>query len=52
VAPVVSISVGAATTRTGDVPEPGALLREADERLYAAKRQGRNCVVAEALDPA
>ncbi len=39
----VSVSIGAAV-RTADMEGPEALLRAADEALYAAKRAGKNCV--------
>jgi two-component system cell cycle response regulator len=42
----VTISIGVACTRPGDTPE--ALLKRADEAVYAAKAQGRNQVVAKA----
>ncbi|MBP2293483.1 GGDEF domain-containing protein [Azospirillum rugosum] len=42
----VTLSIGAAQYRTGE--ELMALLRRADEALYAAKRGGRNRVAAEA----
>jgi diguanylate cyclase (GGDEF)-like protein len=42
----VTISLGVATT-TGDAPlTPHDLIRQADERLYQAKHQGRNRVVS------
>jgi diguanylate cyclase len=46
----VTISLGVAAWRKGDTV--GTLLERADACLYAAKRAGRNCVVAEtALEP-
>ena len=42
----VSASLGVASWR-GDMTGVAALVRIADERLYAAKRAGKNCVVAE-----
>ncbi|MBB6050639.1 GGDEF domain-containing protein [Armatimonas rosea] len=45
----VTVSIGAAG-RTSETASPAALLCEADQALYAAKRQGRNrCVSAQAL---
>jgi diguanylate cyclase len=41
----VTISLGVATWRRGDTV--ATLLERADACLYAAKRSGRNCVVAE-----
>jgi diguanylate cyclase len=41
----VTISLGVASWRKGDTV--GSLLERADACLYAAKRAGRNCVVAE-----
>ena len=43
----VTVSVGVATFPAGDLP-PAGLLQRADERLYAAKRTGRNRVCGEA----
>ncbi len=42
----VTISLGVATTTGGGAVTPTDLIREADEKLYEAKRQGRNRVVA------
>jgi diguanylate cyclase (GGDEF)-like protein len=42
----MTISVGVATTAGDPDTSPNALLRTADERLYEAKRSGRNRVVA------
>ena len=42
----LTISVGVATTTGESVVTPADLLRVADERLYQAKRGGRNLVVA------
>ena len=40
----LTISVGVATTTGETVVTPADLLRTADEKLYQAKRSGRNCV--------
>ena len=40
--PAVTVSIGLAQTRGGSAEN---LLRKADEALYGAKRQGRNCLV-------
>src|SRR5690606_38882083 len=46
----VTISLGVAAWRRGD--SVASLLERADACLYAAKRAGRNCVVAEtAIEP-
>jgi two-component system cell cycle response regulator len=42
----VTISVGIATTAGDSSLTPGELIRQADDRLYQAKREGRNRVVA------
>ena len=42
----VTISIGVATSETGDTPE--VLLKRADQALYRAKRDGRNRVIADA----
>jgi len=41
----VTISVGMATTNGDETLTPSELLRQADEKLYQAKHQGRNRVV-------
>ena len=41
----VTVSVGVATARSADQPIP-AIIDEADEALYRAKRSGRDRVVA------
>jgi diguanylate cyclase (GGDEF)-like protein len=42
----VTISLGVATTTGDETMTPSALLRQADEKLYQAKREGRNRVVS------
>jgi diguanylate cyclase (GGDEF)-like protein len=42
----LTVSVGVATTTGEEALTPGELLRRADERLYQAKRDGRNRVAA------
>ena len=42
----VTISLGVASIQGGEVLPPQELIRRADERLYGAKREGRNRVVA------
>jgi diguanylate cyclase (GGDEF)-like protein len=42
----LTISIGVATTTGEEALTPGELLRRADERLYQAKRDGRNRVAA------
>jgi diguanylate cyclase (GGDEF)-like protein/PAS domain S-box-containing protein len=46
-APYVTISFGIATMVPSDDVPPNALIEMADQRLYRAKQQGRNCVVDE-----
>ncbi|WP_083749033.1 diguanylate cyclase [Pelomonas sp. KK5] len=50
VAPVITISLGVAVLESGLRGEPGALVRLADEQLYAAKAAGRGRVCARALE--
>jgi diguanylate cyclase (GGDEF)-like protein len=42
----VTISLGVASIQGNEVPNPQELIQRADERLYQAKRGGRNRVVA------
>ncbi len=42
----VTISLGVASTQGGEALLPQELIRRADERLYRAKREGRNLVVS------
>jgi diguanylate cyclase (GGDEF)-like protein len=42
----LTISVGVASTQGDDALTPAELIRRADDRLYQAKRDGRNRVVA------
>jgi two-component system, cell cycle response regulator len=42
----VTVSLGIALTRGDEALTPGELIRQADEKLYQAKRSGRNRVVA------
>jgi len=42
----VTVSIGVATLLPGQPATPAALIRAADGALYAAKRQGRNRIVA------
>jgi two-component system, cell cycle response regulator len=41
----ITVSIGVATAKDGNVDEPMALIKAADEHLYEAKRAGRNRVV-------
>ena len=42
VVPFVTVSLGAATARTGHIDSPAELIEHADSALYRAKRGGRN----------
>ena len=42
----VTISLGVAATHESETPSALGLIQRADQRLYCAKRQGRNCVVS------
>ena len=42
----VTVSIGLATTTGGEPLTPNELIRQADEKLFQAKNQGRNRVVA------
>jgi diguanylate cyclase (GGDEF)-like protein/PAS domain S-box-containing protein len=46
VGPVLTISVGAATCIPANADELRAFLDSVDKRLYRAKQQGRDCIVA------
>ncbi|MFH1059027.1 MAG: diguanylate cyclase [Pseudomonadota bacterium] len=50
VAPVVTISLGAAALAPGPAEEPSRVVQMADQALYRAKHQGRNC--CKLYDPA
>jgi diguanylate cyclase (GGDEF)-like protein len=43
---VVTVSIGLATTSGGETLTPNELIRQADEKMFQAKNQGRNRVVA------
>ena len=43
---VVTVSIGLATTSGGEPLTPNELIRQADEKMFQAKNQGRNRVVA------
>jgi diguanylate cyclase (GGDEF)-like protein len=45
----VTVSIGVSSTETGPC-DSTALVRSADEALYEAKRNGRNCVQAAAVN--
>ena len=45
----ITISLGVAATDDAETT-PTVLINEADQALYAAKRKGRNCVVAKGMD--
>ena len=47
----VTASIGVATLQSGEASEPTAILRRADEALYQAKSNGRDCVVVEGKLP-
>ncbi|WP_244212334.1 diguanylate cyclase [Paraburkholderia hospita] len=49
---IVTISVGVAATQTAQDSDPAMLVGAADRALYAAKRQGRNCICVADLDEA
>jgi diguanylate cyclase (GGDEF)-like protein len=42
----ITISLGVSTTVGDDAMTPADLIRQADDKLYEAKRAGRNRVVA------
>jgi PleD family two-component response regulator len=44
--PLVTLSIGIATTVPSEEVCPDLLLTQADQALYAAKHSGRNCVVS------
>jgi diguanylate cyclase (GGDEF)-like protein len=45
VAPVITVSIGVASGGPDELDDVASLLHRADTALYAAKREGRNCVV-------
>jgi diguanylate cyclase (GGDEF)-like protein/PAS domain S-box-containing protein len=49
---IVTISVGVAATQAGQDSDPAMLVGAADRALYAAKRQGRNCICVADIDEA
>ncbi|RXH53927.1 diguanylate cyclase/phosphodiesterase (GGDEF & EAL domains) with PAS/PAC sensor(s) [Granulicella sibirica] len=50
VAPFLTVSIGIATATIGGWMTPDALVAAADKALYAAKRSGRNRVVAATVE--
>jgi diguanylate cyclase (GGDEF)-like protein len=50
VSPVVTLSIGVASMRTGGDAQPEVLLRTADRALYSAKRSGRNRINCQVED--
>ena len=46
----LTVSIGVALLRPTDTPQ--TLIERADQCLYAAKRNGRNCVICESDDAA
>ena len=45
----MTISIGAASCPQGDRTDSTDAIKRADRALYAAKAQGRNCVVADRM---
>lgn len=43
IAPRITLSFGIASTKFANQESPQVLINQADEALYQAKRQGRNC---------
>ena len=49
VASHVTVSIGVSAVRPGEASLPETLIRGADRALYAAKAQGRDCVVVRGI---
>lgn len=46
----ITMSFGVASCTAHAIPDPDCLIRHADQALYQAKRQGRNCIRDDAID--